>query len=142
MKFGTLLAVLTFCIGAAFTLFDIGTDASLAYVYWNGSYEVHGLSTINGIGSHINSLFAYPTTIWIVLGGLSQFILIAYYLHRGDNRLSWLPKSIRYLLLPCSAILLGPVIVNLYGAFYDLSYADKSSFNDDILRLVILTFLS
>ena len=41
MKFGTLLAILTFCAGAAFTLLGIGNDIYLAYEYWNNSYLIN-----------------------------------------------------------------------------------------------------
>ena len=42
MKFGALLAIITFCAGAAFTLVDIGSDSALAFEYWKSSDIVRG----------------------------------------------------------------------------------------------------
>ena len=96
MKFGTLTAILTFCAGATFTLVDIGTDVALAYEYWNGSYFVRPYllcnETSNGLCPVHNSPYAILTTVWIGLGGSIQFLLVAYFLRRGDDRLYWLPE--------------------------------------------------
>ena len=96
MKFGTLTAILTFCAGATFTLVDIGTDVALAYEYWNGSYFVRPYllcnETSNGLCPVQNSPYAILTTVWIGLGGSIQFLLVAYFLQRGDNCLDWLPE--------------------------------------------------
>ena len=144
MKFGALMAILTFCAGAAFTLVDIGTDASLAYEYWNNSEMVRGLLQSNGLPTEVNAVFAILTTVWIGLGGLIQFLLVAFFLLRDDARLSWLHKSIRILLLLCSPILLGPVIVNLYGAIFVIRNIDNNNeiqTQDDITRFDIAFFL-
>ena len=120
MKFGTMLAVLTFCAGATFTLVDIGADTFLAFEYWNISCnfnsKVEGWPS-NGIRPFHNGIFAKWTTFWIGLGGIAQTFLVARFLFRGDDRLIWLPKSIRILLLLSSPVLLGPVIINVFGAF-------------------------
>ena len=138
------MAILTFCAGATFTMVDIGTDISLAHEYWNNSGIVRDWlnedKTSNGLGPFQNSIFAIPTTVWILLGGLIQFLLVAFFLHRGDDRLKWLPKSIRILLLLCSPILLGPVVVNAYGVFFVVCNADNDEIQNDILRFVTSMF--
>ena len=134
MKFGKLIAILTFCAGAAFTLLDIGTDVSLAYEYYNYSYFVRGNTRTSHVLDGALSLLAVLTTMWIGLGGLFQFGLVARFLCRGDDRLTWLPKSIRVLLLSCSLILLGPVVVSLYGAVFVIRNDDNIETKDDILR--------
>ena len=134
MKFGKLIAILTFCAGAAFTLLDIGTDVSLAYEYYNYSYFVRGNTGTSHDLDGALSLFAILTTIWIGLGGLFQFGLVTRSLCRGDDRLNWLPKSIRVLLLLCSPILLGPVVVSLYGAVFVIRNDDNIETKNDILR--------
>ena len=138
MKFGTLMAILTFCAGATFTCVDIGADILLAYEYWNNSEfvqgDLHAINTSNGMHASNNSGLSIATTIWITLGGLIQFVLVAYFLCRGDERLTWLPKSIRVLLLLCSPILLGPVVVSLYGAVFVIRNDDNIETKNDILR--------
>ena len=123
-----------FCISAGFTLVDIGTDTKLAHEYWDksntGIYNV----TSSPLDPTTSAVYGLLTTTWIALGGLIQFLLIAFFLHRGDDRLKWLPKSIRILLLLCSPILLGPVVVNAYGAFFVLRHADNDEIQNDILR--------
>ena len=122
MKFGTLIGVLTFCAGVAFTLVDIGSDIKLAHEYCNGQRH------------NVHKIFFYLTTVWILLGGLAQFCLVAFFLLRGDPRLIWLPKSIRTLLLLCSPILMAPVIVNVYGVILVTCHVDEDGRQDDILR--------
>ena len=138
MKFGTLLAIFTFCAGAAFTLVDIGSDISLAYEYWDNSQYVRewleSTETSNGKDSWENTIFAFITAVWIGLGGVFQFLLVAYLLCRGDNRLTVLPTSVQILLLLCSPILLGPVVVSLYGAVFVIRNDDNIETKNDILR--------
>ena len=146
MKFGTLIAILTFSAGAAFTLIDIGFDMKLATEYWN-SKGIFGCfwNCTNSVCNQICMtepedvfLFFILTTVWIVLGGLVQSFLVARYLFRGDARLIWLPKSIRVLLLICAPILMAPVIVNVYGVFFVTRHADEDRIQDDVLRFEIV----
>ena len=141
MQFRTSMAILMFCAGATFTMVDIGTDISLAHEYWNNSGIVRRwwseYETSNGLHSYANFVFAIPTTVWILLGGLIQFLLVAYFLCRGDARLTWLPKSVRILLLFCSPILLGPVVVNIYGAVFVIRTNDDIRIQNVIPRLAI-----
>ena len=185
MEFRTLIAVLTFCGGAVFTLVDIGTDIALAhqywndssfvrgrvnitnytrlsnglaeYEYWNGGDLVHGWLnetqisngrgwlvtklTSNGIGPGGNSFLAILTTLWIALGGLIQFIFAARLLYQNKDRLNFLSKSIRVLLLFCSPILLGPVIVNVYGAIFVIQNAGDNGVWNDIQRFVKILYV-
>ena len=135
MKFGKLIAILMFCAGAAFTLLDIGTDVSLAYEYtheyWN---DITIILPDLEVALSVSSFFSILTTMWIGLGGMFQFGVVARFLFRGDARLNWLPKSIRVLLLFCSPILLGPVVLNLYGAVFVMRNDDNIGTKNDILR--------
>ena len=69
---------------------------------------------LTGVGG---ILFAILTGSWIILGGLLQLIIVSRLLCRRDACLEPIPTSIRILLFFASLILLGPVIVNLYGAY-------------------------
>ena len=167
MKFGSLIAILTFSAGAAFTLIDIGFDMKLAAEYWNDPYcTVNCRSIWDDCMRNCNCtdffcfmncikirrdcflkcpnnpeemyLFFILTTMWIILGGLVQSILVARYLCRGDARLIWLPKSIRFLLLICAPILMAPVIVNVYGVIFVTRHADEDGIQDGVLRFEIV----
>ena len=138
MEFATLVAILTFCAGAAFTLIDIGSDGLLAYEYWNNSYVVRDYvraeHATNGLYSTHNSLFAILTTFWIGLGGIAQAVVVVYFFVRHDDRLNVLPKSIRIILLLSTPILMGPVVVNLYGASFVFRNANDAQLQENIQR--------
>ena len=138
MKLGTLIAILTFCAGAAFTLVDIGSDAALAYEYWNNSDSVRGWlysnQTSNSLSSAYNFVFAFYTTVWLALGGLVQFILVARSLYRRDVRLDCLPKTVKILLLLSSPFLMAPVIVNAHGVISVIRNSEDDRTQDSVLR--------
>ena len=131
MKFGTLTAILTFCAGATFTLVDIGTDVALAYEYWNGSYFVRPYllcnETSNGLCPVHNSPYAILTTVWIGLGGSIQFLLVAYFLQRGDDRLDWLPEVA--FLVTDNRVFNGPLGRSLrsFARTYNSAYSLRSA---------------
>ena len=137
MKIGVLLAVLFFSAGATFTLLDIGTDCALAFQYWNQSYILRPNinpheETTNWLLPEDNDVFAMLTTTWVVLGGVAQAIIVHRFWKRHDRRLDILPKSIQIALLISTAFLLGPVVVDIYGAYYVL----KNS-NDERIQVSI-----
>ena len=121
MKFGALLAIITFCAGAAFTLVDIGSDSVLALKYWNSS-------------AGDNPIFAVLTATWIGLGGVSQLILVIIFLLRRDDRLDLLPKVTRIGLLLATTVLMGPVVINLYGAIYVFRNRNKEHVLESVKR--------
>ena len=107
MKFGNLIAILMFCCGAAFTVVDIGTDISLAHNYLNNCYVCQGRWTFadlyvcgtysthmespwrevlpHGLNHLENTVYSILTPLWIVLGGLAQFLLgIRYHLTKRN----------------------------------------------------------
>ena len=185
MEFRTLIALIMFCGGAAFTMVDIGTDVALAYEYWNDSHFVRGRMNVtnyttlsngmaeyeywngsdlvsgwlnetqipngwgwlqtkltsNGMDPRANSGFAIGTTVWIALGGLIQFILATRLLCKNEAHLNLLPKSIQILLLLCSPILLGPVVVNIYGAVFIIQNAGDVGIGNHIQRFVRILYV-
>ena len=88
------MAVLMFCVGAAFTLPDIGSDLALAMGYWQkwpNSDFIHGPPTFNQTtnGQRRGFLFRFAilTTVWIALSGMCQFILVLYFMVRYDEHI-------------------------------------------------------
>ena len=139
MKIRVLLAILTFCAGAAFTLVDIGTDFALAFEYWSNSKILHPeyrnyADTTNDLQPHHNSVFAVLTTTWIGLGGVAQVIIVLYFSIRHDDRLEILPKWVRNAFLNWTAFLLGPVLVDAFGAYYVFQNASDERIQDIIER--------
>ena len=146
MELKTLIVLLTFCAGAIFTLVDIGGDLALAHEYWSYCNETliypHEQSKTNetsnelsnGLGGVWSCLFAFPTTLWIALCGIVQFFIVARCVYRGDARLKVLPKPIRILLLCSSLILLGPVVVNVFGAALVLQNGNDDQRAEDMVR--------
>ena len=125
MKFGTLLVIITFCAGAAFTLVDIGSDSALAVKYWNGRNSALG-----------DYHYAILTTTWIGLGGVSQLILVIYWLFRRVDRLDILPKVTRIGLFLATTVLMGPVVINLYGALYVFRNRNKEHVQESVKRYI------
>ena len=78
--------------------------------------------------------FAIFTTSWILAGGLFQFFVVLYLFYRRDSRLQVLPKWIRILLLIVSPILLGPVVVYVFGVFFVMKNTRIGSIQEDIQR--------
>ena len=84
-----------------------------------------------------NSIFAILTTAWIGLGGVSQLILFIYLLFRQDDRINILPKWTQIGLLFATTILMGPVLINLYGAFYVFQNRNKEHNQESVKRYLV-----
>ena len=82
----------------------------------------------------LNLHFAILTTGWIAAGGLFQFFIIFHLFRRQDFRLGILPKSVQIILLLASPILLGPVIVYMYGIIFLLSGKKDQPFQQGVKR--------
>ena len=131
-----------------FTLVDIFTDISFAVQYLAISRS-HIVKRLNGRygyyrGEYFDSqsldIYAIFTTVWIALGlgGLAQFSLVANFL--VGCRLNKLPNSIRCILLLCSLFLLGPVVINVFGAIFVIRNADEVGIWDDVQRFDFFSF--
>ena len=122
MIFGLLLTIIRFCAGAIFSLIDIGGDALLAYNYWkysnNATADKETELTPNGLPFGSNLILAGVTTAWIVLGGFFQACYCVYLFARRDPRLRILAKPIQILLLASTTVLIGPVVINTFGAYF------------------------
>ena len=84
---------------------------------WNfGYWNIGRFAKIEEVSQR---LFAILTTCWIFTGGLAQFCIILYLMscRKDSQRLSILPKPIQIILLMASPILLGPVVVHVYGIY-------------------------
>ena len=85
------IAVLMFCVGAAFTLLDIGSDLALAMEYYQNSYFIHSPPTLNqttnGLRRRFSGRFAMLTTIWIALSGMCQVIFVLYFMVCYDKHI-------------------------------------------------------
>ena len=68
------------------------------------------------------------------LGGVCQVFLVIYLRCRRDFRLISLPPPIQILLLFLTPILLGPVVVNLYGAYFVFRQKNIHSIEEDVTR--------
>ena len=143
MEFQSLFALLTFCTGVIFTSVDIGSDVALAQEYWSNCFKNDSNKTIdnntaydpsNRLDAGDNCVFTMPTTLWIALCGIVQFFIIARCLYRGDARVKVLPKPIRALLLCSSLILLGPIVLNVFGAALVLQHTNDDRRTEDIVR--------
>ena len=77
-------------------------------------------------------------------GGGFQFLLVLYLYCRRDSRLEVLPKSIRILLLIASPILLGPVVVYVFGVCFVIKDIQNPSIQKDVQRygpyMIVLMF--
>ena len=78
--------------------------------------------------------FAILTTSWIVLGGIAQIILVVYLSVCHNDCLNILPKWMQMALLLSTTILMGPVVLNLYGAFYVFRNESHNQIQDSIQR--------
>ena len=79
-------------------------------------------------------VFAILTTTWIAAGGLFQFLIVLYLFRRQDSPLHVLPKRMRILLLVVSPILLGPVVVYVFGVVFVVKNIKNKSVHEDIQR--------
>ena len=79
-------------------------------------------------------VFAILTTTWIAAGGLFQFFIVLYLFRRRDSPLQVLPKWMRILLHVASLILLGPVVVYVFGVFFVMKNIKRKSIHEDIQR--------
>ena len=78
--------------------------------------------------------FAILTTSWIAAGGLFQFLIVVFLFYRRDSRLQVLPKCICILLLIASPVLLGPVVVYVFGVFFVIKNIETTLIGKDIQR--------
>ena len=146
MDFSTLTMIVSFCLGAIFTLVDIGTDALLVKEYYSGIYvdnhrEAKWNETSNGLAGEDNIRFASLSLIWMALGGFGQACVVLYLLFRGDERLHVLPKPLRILLLPTSLILMGPAVINIFATFYVIRHVGQLQLREKTERYVCVCVL-
>ena len=142
MDFSTLMIFSSFCVGAVTTLVDIGTDALLVKEYFNGIHidnrEAKYNETSNGLAGEDNQFFGVFSSTWMALGGLGQACVVLYLLIRGDERLHALPKPLRFLLLPTSLILMGPVVINVFAAFFVIRHVGEIQLREKTERYLSL----
>ena len=138
MIFGTILTIIRFCAGAIFSLIDIGGDALLAYNYWkysnNATADNETENTANGLPFESNLMLAGMTTGWIVLGGFFQTCYCVHLFVRRDPRLGILAIPIQILLLTSTTVLMGPVVINIFGAFFVFRNRNADNLQEEIER--------
>ena len=138
MSFGTILTIIRFCAGAIFSLIDIGGDALLAYNYWkysnNATADKETEITPNGLPIESNLILAGMTTAWIVLGGFFQACYCVYLFVRRDPRLGILAKPIKILLLASTTVLMRPVVINIFGAYFVFRNTNADNLQEEIER--------
>ena len=89
---------------------------------------------LTGRKSYYDIFFTILTLSWIILGGLLQLIVVCRLLYKRDACLQPIPTSIRILLFFASSILLGPVTVNVYGAY--ILFRNGAVDDGDIVKYV------
>ena len=104
MEFKKLLGMGMFLSAAAFTCTDVGTDGLLAGEYGNSD-------------KLDDWAFFILTVVWIALGGILQSVIVISFLCKRHTCLDPLSNSLRVLLLLSAPFLMGPVVVNVFGAY-------------------------
>ena len=142
---------LKFCGGAFFTTVDIGTDTSLVLEYHNvfanlstkkappafhpiKPLHIDWIRTIGGVEPEIYQIFSSLTMLWICLGGLTQTIAIIYLTIRKPDLFAFFPKPVKVVLVVSSLSLLGPVVVNIFGAIYIIKNRNGADVEDNVQR--------
>ena len=144
MNFGSLLSIIIFCAGATFTLLDVGSDALLASEYWYHSDKNHADErgwTTNKLHYETNFIFACLTTAWFALGGFFQACWVIYLFIGSDSRLDVLPKRLQILLVVSTTVLMGPVVINIYGAYFVYHNANSGLLQEKINRYLLVAYL-
>ena len=145
MEFQILLTILLFCAAAVFTAIDVGVDSLLVKEHHDrflnetgdpNSFdpELSWTEVILRVDPQIYLLYERLTILWIASGGCVQFAVVVFLLIRRDPSLDLMPKPIRIVLLAMAAILMGPVVVNLYAALFVLRNAKSDNIQADISK--------
>ena len=141
MEFVIRLAIFSFCAAAVFTIIDVGTDGLLVNEYndrflnasetgepnWNKADNIVGNAE-----PELYLVFKYLTMGCILSGGCVQVAVVIYLFVRADPNLQLLPKPLRVLLLLTAPILMAPVLVNFYAAFYVFRNAEDDNIKSHI----------
>ena len=141
MEFVIRLAIFSFIAAAVFTIIDVGTDGLLVNEYndrflnasetgepnWNKADKIFGNAE-----PELYLVFKYLTMGCILSGGCVQFAVVIYLFVRADPNLQLLPKPLRVLLLLTALILMAPVLVNFYAAFYVFRNAEDDNIKSHI----------
>ena len=133
MALQKVIIILGFCLGAVFTMVDITSDGKLAYEFINNGSRLSNNSMWTQIQIQ-QFFFGALTLIWIGLGGICQAVYIIYLLVVKDSRLHDFPSWIRCILLLSSMVLLGPVVVYVFGAITVLRSANNDQGHNFVLR--------
>ena len=139
MEFVIRLAIFSFIAAAVFTIIDVGTDGLLVDEYndkfLNASEtgEPNWNKAIFGNAEpELYLMFKYLTMGCILSGGCVQVAVVIYLFVRADPNLQLLPKPLRVLLLLTALILMAPVLVNFYAAFYVFRNAEDDNIKSHI----------
>ena len=115
MEFIRWFTIASFIAGAIFVMTDILTDSSLVYKYiYDSPWEI--------VSAY--KLFAILTGTWVALGGSFQTGVAVLLSCKGepDGPFKSMPITVRILVLVTSPILLSPVVLNVYGAYFVIRY--------------------
>ena len=143
MEFVIRLAIFSFIAAAVFTIIDVGTDGLLVNEYNDRFLNASETGEPNWnnpdifyIRRHAEPelylVFKYLTMGCILSGGCVQFAVVIYLFVRADPNLQLLPKPLRVLLLLTALILMAPVLVNFYAAFYVFRNAEDDNIKSHI----------
>ena len=78
------------------------------------------------IAPELNLIFSFLTMLWIVAGGVAQYINV-FYLHLKRDRLEFLTKPVKILLLAATPFLLGPAVLHLYGVIFMVQNSNNAN---------------